>query len=130
MEASGHIFSHRFSHKLPYILEKQRRFPASPQDLTSGKLFLGDERQFQSFKALPAQQSFFLLTLKRLNLKGMEPVLQKKRQFHTHFRHLRGKRMHQFYTHSCKFCHKAGNLTAFFYLGPVLIAQLCFSLLS
>lgn len=42
-----------------YIPEKQGSFQASPQGLTSVKLFLGERRYFQSFKALLTLQLFF-----------------------------------------------------------------------
>lgn len=73
-----------------YIPERQRSFQASPQRLTSVKLFLGKEREFQGFKALHTQQLFlFLLTPAGLSLKDLKPILQ-ERQFLTQFRHLRG----------------------------------------
>jgi len=50
--------SPKSSHHIP---EKQG-FQASPQGLTSVKLLLGEEKQFQSFKALPTQQLLFAYT--------------------------------------------------------------------
>lgn len=44
-----------------YIPEKQGSFQASPQGLTSVKLFLSEKRYFQSFKSLLTLQLFFSL---------------------------------------------------------------------